>query len=130
MIYLRLAWRNLWRNKRRTSITVGSMFFAVLLAIVMYAILEGVYGNMIRNMAGFTTGYLQVHSKGYWEDKNLDGAMRYDDAMIEQLEGIKGISTAMPRVESFALASTGLSSSPAILMGIDVKREDKVNHLG
>ena len=130
MIYLRLAWRNLWRNKRRTSITVGSMFFAVLLAIVMYAILEGVYGNMIRNMAGFTTGYLQVHSKGYCEDKNLDGAMRYDDAMIEQLEGIKGISTAMPRVESFALASTGLSSSPAILMGIDVKREDKVNHLG
>jgi putative ABC transport system permease protein len=130
MIYVRLAWRNLWRNKRRTSITVGSMFFAVLLAIVMYAILEGVYGNMIRNMAGFTTGYLQVHSKGYWEDKNLDGAMHYNDAMVEQLEAIKGISTAMPRVESFALASTGISSSPAILMGIDVAREDRVNHLG
>ncbi len=129
MIYLKLAWRNLWRNKRRTFITVGSMFFAVLFAIIMFAILQGVYGNMISNMAGFTTGYIQVHGKGYWEDKNLDMAIPYDEALITSIEETKGVTIAMPRIESFALASTGSSSSPAMLMGIDIAREDRVNNL-
>ena len=129
MIYLKLAWRNLWRNRRRTFITVGSLFFAVLLAIVMFALLEGVYGNMIRNMAGFTTGYLQVHGNGYWEEKDLDLAIPVDEALIDKLDQTKGITGVMPRIESFALASTGEVSSPVMLMGIDPVREDAVNNL-
>lgn len=129
MIYLKIAWRNLWRNRRRTMITVGSVFFAVLFAVVMFAILQGVYGNMIRNMAGFTTGFLQVHQKGYWDDKVLDNAMTLDDALLQQLESVDDITYTMPRIESFALMSTGDKSSPAMLMGIDPDREDAVNNL-
>jgi putative ABC transport system permease protein len=129
MIYLKIAWRNIWRNKRRTGITVGSVFFAVLLAVVMFAILQGVYGNMVRNMAGFTTGFVQVHQKGYWDDKVLDNAMTLEDDLLNILESTGDITHTMPRIESFALMSTGDKSSPAMLMGIDPSREDAVNNL-
>jgi len=129
MIYFKIAWRNLWRNKRRTFITVGSMFFAVLFAVIMFAILEGVYGNMVRNMAGFTTGYLQVHGNGYWEDKVLDNAIVVDEELYKKVEAVKGITDIMPRIESFALISTGEKSAPAMMMGIDPESEDAVNNL-
>ena len=75
---------------------MGSLFFAVLLAIVMFALLEGVYGNMIRNMAGFTTGYRQVHGNGYWEEKDLDLAIPVDEALIDKLDQTKGITGVAP----------------------------------
>ena len=66
---LKLAWRNIWRNKRRTFITMGSVFFAVILATLMMSMKEGVYKRMIDSMVGSYTGFIQIHTNGYWEEK-------------------------------------------------------------
>ncbi len=74
MMLLRMAWLNIWRNRRRTLITAGSVFFAVLLATIMRAATLGVYDNMIDNFVTFSSGYVQVHQKGYWEDRSIDNS--------------------------------------------------------
>ena len=73
-MYLILAWRNIWRNKRRSIITIASITFAVFIACVMRSMQLGSYNRMISNAAQFFTGYIQVHEKGYWKDKTVSGA--------------------------------------------------------
>ncbi|MBC6491992.1 ABC transporter permease [Flavihumibacter stibioxidans] len=129
MIYLRMAWRNIWRNARRTWITVASIFFAVILATLMFSLLEGVYVNMIRNVVSFSTGYLQVHEKGYWEDKSIEHVFTADSASARLIENTDGITAMVPRIENFALASTGNQTSGAMVLGIDPEKENTVTGL-
>jgi hypothetical protein len=70
--YFKLAWRNIWRNKRRTLITIASVFFALWLALIMRAMQVGSYGHMADGIVEAFTGSLQVHGYGYWDDRTLD----------------------------------------------------------
>lgn len=64
-----LARRNIWRNKRRTLITAASIFFAVFFAVIMRSMQLGTYAEMIKNVVSSYTGHIQIHKKGYWNDK-------------------------------------------------------------
>ena len=70
--YFKLAWRNIWRNRRRTIITAASIFAAIFFALIMRAFQLGSYGNMIDNIVQTYTGDIQIHAKGYWEDRSID----------------------------------------------------------
>lgn len=118
----RLAWRNIWRNKRRTSITVASILFAVLFSSLMDSIQKGAWNNMIRNVVNFHTGYIQVHQKGYWDEQTLDLAFPYKGDSIHG----SGILNTLPRLESFALASTGVNTMGVMATGIDPEAEDQM----
>jgi len=61
--YFLLAWRNLWRNKRRTLIASASIFFAVIFALLMRSMQEGSYDYMVDASVSMYTGYIQVHAK-------------------------------------------------------------------
>jgi len=129
MIYLKLAWRNIWRNKRRTLITVASVFFAVILSIIMRGLVEGVYSNMVKNIAAFSTGYIQVHKKGYWEEKNIDNSFAGDPGLFNKVNSVDNVKAIVPRIETFALASTGNNTAGVILLGIDPSKENQINEL-
>ena len=119
----KLAWRNIWRNKRRSYLTIGSIMFAVILAIFMRSMQLGSYDNMIDNSVRFYTGHIQIHQKGYWDDKVLDNSMATDSSLLESLTQIEGVTDVVPRVESFILAAYGSKTRGSLIMGIDPKAE-------
>lgn len=123
MLYLNLAWRNIWRNKRRTIITMLSIIVAVFLAAVMRSMQEGQYQDMIENTVGTFTGYIQVHAQGYWDDKTLDNTFVATDSVHAIIEEEPSVQEVVPRIESFALAAGQNQSRPAMVMGIDVQAE-------
>ncbi len=84
--YIKLAWRNLWRNKKRTLIAAASVFFAVLLALLMRSMQTGYYDYMIDASVRMYTGYIQVHGKDYWEKKSLDESMVLDQKHLTELK--------------------------------------------
>lgn len=129
MIYLLMAWRNIWRNRRRTWITIASIFFAVILSTLMWAILEGVYTNMVRNVVAFSTGYLQVHAKGYQENRNLDYVFKAEPSLVQRIRTTEGVSHIAPRIEQFVFASSGSQTSGALLMGVDPALENSITSL-
>lgn len=129
-IYFKMAWRNLWRNKRRTAITLGSIFFAVILATLMMSIKEGTYDNMIKTSAGDFNGYVQIHQEGYWEEKSLDYSFEWNDSIQTALNSIEAIKSALPRIESFALAATDSLTRPSLVYGIDPELENEHHQLG
>ena len=128
-MYLILAWRNIWRNKRRSYITIGSITFAVLLACVMRSMQLGSYERMIENAARFYTGYIQIHQKGYWDEKIIDNSFVYDESLIELVESNAGVEAVVPRVESFALASYGQKTKGSLIIGVDPDKENTLTRV-
>jgi ABC-type lipoprotein release transport system permease subunit len=61
---LKIAWRNVWRNKRRTFITAAAIFFAVLFSVIAESFNRGIFDGMIDNTVRFYSGYGQVLKKG------------------------------------------------------------------
>lgn len=130
MLYLKMAWRNLWRNKKRTLIAAASIFFAVFLAVVMSAMTSGSHEYMINAAVRFTTGHLQIHGKGYWEKRSLDESMEYDSALVKAADELPAVMHVVPRFESFALISHGNVTKVSPVTGIDPRREDAMTSLG
>lgn len=127
---LRLAWRNLWRNKRRTLITVASIFFGVLIATVMSSMQEGSYSSMINNIVKFYSGYIQIQDEDYWESKTINNTFVPTDTLINRIKSVKEITLYTPRLESFALASSEEITRGSAVIGIDPAREKEVMDIG
>lgn len=127
MLYLKLAWRNIWRNKRRTLITMASVVMAVLLASVMNSMQLGQYDQMIDNTVGSFTGHIQIHAQGYWDEQRLDNSFEIDSALLEKIASRAGISAAVPRLDSYALAAGRDRSRAAMVLGIDVEAEQRLS---
>jgi len=128
-MYLTLAWRNIWRNKRRSIITIVSITFAVLLASVMRSMQLGSYERMVDNAAQFFTGYIQVHQNGYWDDKMLDNSFENSPELLATIGATEGVEVAVPRIESFALAAFGTKTKGSLVMGIDPDKENLLTHV-
>jgi len=124
-----LAWRNIWRNKRRTIITLSSIFFAVLLALFMRSMQLGSYGNMIKNSVESYSGYIQIHEPGYWENKSINKLLTNNDSLKEVINAKSTIDYFIPRLETFALAATDSLSKGVIVIGTDPVAENRMTHL-
>ena len=123
---LKIAWRNLWRNKRRTIITVASIFFGVILSTLMSSMQEGSYSSMVENVVKFYSGYLQVQNEEYWDNKTINNTFEPTEDLYKKINNTKGVIHVAPRLESFALASSLDITRGAMLFGIDPEKEEYV----
>ena len=126
--YLKLAWRNLWRNKRRTLITSASIFFGVVLSAVMSSMQEGSYAQYIKTIVTSYSGYIQVHQRGYWEDKVINNTLEYS-AIEPKIAEVKEVTLFTPRLENFALAASADITKGVMVIGISPQKEDLITNL-
>jgi putative ABC transport system permease protein len=125
----KLTWRNLWRNRRRTIITMASVTFAVLLAILMQSFQKGVFDNLVKNVVSFYYGYVQVHATGYWNEQVLDNSFAFNDTLFNQLKQQPHVKEVVPRIETFVLASVGNNTKGCMLVGADLEKENNLSGL-
>ena len=129
MNYLTIAWRNLWRNKRRTFITVASIFFGVLLATLMNSLQDGTYENMIDMMVKLSSGYLQVQDAEFRENRSINNIFYPDDDLLEKLQSVDNVTTVAKRLESFALISSGPNTRGGAVIGIEPGKDQETSNL-
>lgn len=129
MWILQLAWKNLWRNKSRTAITMASIFFAVVLSVLTSSLKTGIFDNLIKNVVSFYSGYVQVHKAGYWEEQLLDNSFAASPQLEKTILAQTEITGVTPRLESFALASAEMNTKGCLVVGIDPAKEDRLTHL-
>lgn len=125
----KLAWRNTWRNRRRTYITMASIVFAVLLAILLNSVKEGILFRMQENVVSVYTGAIQVHKKGYWEEQTLDNTMAHDSTVMNALLAHTSVQEVVGRLESFMLAASGTYTKASMVVGIEPEKEHLVTSL-
>ncbi|MEY3369237.1 MAG: hypothetical protein RI973_2392 [Bacteroidota bacterium] len=124
-----LAWRNLWRNRSRTLITMASVWCAVVLAAFSMSLQQGAFNNLIANVVSFYSGYLQVQHVAYWEEQTLENSFEGEGSLQDSLQRLPGISAVAPRIQAFALASAGEKTKGCLVAGIDPQAEDSVTQL-
>lgn len=127
--YITMAWRNIWRNKRRSLITIASILFAVFFSILMRGFQLGSYQNMVDNVVQAYTGYIQVFDRQYQSDKIIENTLLIGDGVISKIEQTENVTMALPRLESFALASSGNQTKGVLVIGTDPEKDDQLTHL-
>ncbi len=129
-MYLKLAWRNIWRNKRRTMITVSSIMFAVVFALFVESLERGAGDLFIDNMTRFHTGFIQIQDYRYEDEPSLDNAFFYENSFSERIDGNDShIAFTVPRIETFMLAAGAEQTRGAIVLGTDLSGENRLNNL-
>lgn len=124
---IKMAWRNIWRNKKRTFLTMFSIFLAVFLSLFTRSMQVGSYSNMISNAVKLSTGYIQIHAKDYWEKKSINETFADSDSLYKILNDDSNISFSIPRLESFALASSGSHTKGTLVIGTEPLLENELN---
>lgn len=124
-----LAWRNLWRNKKRTLITAASLFFAVFFALVMRSFQLGTYNKMYSDVIQSYSGYLQLQNPAYLDEPTLDNGFTVDTDLVSRIEQDPNVEIVVPRLESFALAAAGNRTQGVMVIGMDPDNDNKALNL-
>jgi len=128
-ITLRLAWRNLWRQPRRTWLTTGAMVFSNVLLVFMISLQFGMYRMMIDNSLQAFTGHLQVQAPGYKDDRKIRQSVPAAAALAAELREGLGLETVAARAAGFALASSEERSYGIQVYGIQPDFEPRVSSI-
>ena len=128
-IDLKMAWRNIWRNPRRTILTVLAIAFACVLLIFMLSFQFGSYDTMINASVKINTGHLQIQAPGYHQNKKMRLVIP-DPAPLKQLLGSMPLVEAYTcRARAFTLVSSDKRSYGAMVVGVEPETEEKVSTL-
>ena len=129
MWVFKLAWKNMWRNRHRTIVTMSAISFAVILSIVTSSLKDGVFNNLVKNVVSFYTGYIQVHKQGYWDEQILDNSFEETDSLNQKFKNETNVKAVTSRLESFALASSEDITKGCLVIGIQPESENQITLL-
>ena len=125
-----LAWRNIWRQKHRTVLSLSSIALAAMSTVFLLSLQLGVYATMKQNVLHLIDGYAQVQPPGYSDDPDLRKIIADPAAVMARLDAVPGVTASAPRGESYAILSFASRSYGAAVVGVDPEREPKVTTLG
>jgi putative ABC transport system permease protein len=128
-IILRMAWRNLWRHKRRTWLTVVAMIFSNLLLVFMISLQFGSYRMMIDNTLKSYIGHMQVQREGYNDDPKIRNSFDNIVTLADDIRKRIDSDTVAARGVAFAMTSSKQRSYGLQIIGVEPQYETKVSTL-
>ena len=128
-IVLRLAWRNLWRQPRRTWLTIAAMVFSNVLLVFMVSLQVGMYGLMIDNTLKSFTGHMQVQAPGFKDEQKMRQVVPDVVDLAAELRRDLGDASVAARAQAFALASSEDRSFGIAVFGIQPDFEPEVSSI-
>jgi len=121
---LLMAWRNLWRNRRRTLITLASIAFGVLLVSTMSGIANYKYSEMIGESTRMGQGHVSIEARGYLADPSLKLRLDRVSDLRRQLLALPGVQAAYPRLMGPALFATAARDIGGPFVAVDPALEN------
>ena len=128
-IETKMAWRNIWRNPRRTILTVCAITFASVLLVFMLSFQFGSYETMINTSVKISTGHLQVQAEKYQEKKSIRFVIPDPRAIGEIVDQIPEVAAYTFRGQAFSLISSKDRTYGVVVTGIDPVKEANVSRL-
>src|ERR1019366_5733955 len=120
---LRLAWRNLWRNPRRTVIAMAAIGLGYAMLLFVACLMAGLRQQMIETGTGLLLSDIEVHAPGYYPDRPIEqtlGGRRGTDVstLVAAIVAAPEVQAASPRAYAYGLVSGTHQSVGAQLLGV------------
>jgi len=125
-----LAWRNLWRNHRRTAIMVTAISIGVWAMIFMTALMRGMVNDMVRDGIRALPGQVQIHHPDFRDDPSVNNLLPLTDTEISRFFAAAEIESWASRVKVPAVISSERESRGVTLFGVDPLQEQSISALG
>jgi len=122
-----MAWRNLWRYRRRTLVTVAAMTLALLIMVLYTSLVEGYLRDLERNIVDIELGDIQIVAPDYRNNPSIYRRIENPEQLVAQIHD-RGLR-ASTRLIGGGLAAAGESSAGVMLKGIDVEQDAAVSEI-
>jgi ABC-type lipoprotein release transport system permease subunit len=119
----RMAWRNLWRNPRRTSLALAAIGLSLALVLVYDGALRAYADWMRETITGPLLGHVQVHAPGWRKDRAMDRTLRGTEEALAAVRAAPGVASASARVYAPALAALGEEGFAVLVLALDPAAE-------
>lgn len=123
----KLAWKNIWRNKTRTSVFLMAAFFGFAMALFTLNLMKSISQQRLDDAKNLQTSDLQIHKNGFQEDKDITLFMPKADYVIQQLEKTNNVEIVAKRISSNAVAASPENSIGCEVKGVVPSTEGKIS---
>jgi putative ABC transport system permease protein len=128
MNVFKMAWRNVWRNRRRSIVTIAAMTLALCVEILYSGLVTGYLQGMEDDVLDLEVGDMQVFAGDYLDKPSIYTAIKNPDALLAQLDEMGYPASA--RLLGGGLAAADGFSAGVALRGVDVAQDAKVTQIG
>ncbi len=128
MVIYKIAFRNIFRQKRRSTLTALTMLGGFVLAAVAIGWADGAYNHIINMFTRNRLGHIQIHAKGYLDKPSLYNNIDHVEKLGKRIMQVEGVEAWSPRLYSAGLASVGEKSTAVRIIGVDPERENTATH--
>ena len=120
-----MAWRNLWRNRRRTMITLSAIVFGVFLSVIMMAMQDQNWADMIRLAARLGAGHVTLQHPEYLDSPTLSRPVAGTDGLKRLASGNPRVIRVVERITGFNMLSTARENVGAGFLAVSPENEDE-----
>ncbi len=126
---IKLAWRNVWRNKLRTSIMMGAMVCGLMGVIAMIGFMNGLVDSMIKNAIAWQTSHLQLHQQTYLVNPELIDTIPQPQLLTDALTQHPGVKAVSERFLVDGMVASARSTRGVRINGINIDQEERITPL-
>jgi len=125
----KIAWRNIWRNRRRSLIIISSMVVGYAALIFMDSLMTGMIRQMLSNQIGTYTAHIEIHRTGYMDNPIIQNFIPEPGGIKKVLDADGDVTSYCERVLTFGMISSASASAGVTIVGIEPGNEKKVTTL-
>ncbi|MBY7701108.1 ABC transporter permease [Vibrio harveyi] len=126
---VKLAWRNLWRNKLRTSIMLGAMVFGLMGVVAMMGFMNGLVDSMIKNAISWQTSHLQIQQKSYLVNPELKDVIPDANEISKVLVSNREVKAISERFLADGMIASARSTRGIRINGVNIDQEQNITPL-
>ncbi|MBI4831750.1 MAG: ABC transporter permease [Candidatus Lindowbacteria bacterium] len=126
---IRIAWRNLGRNKRRTLLAIGAIALGQTTLVFVNGLMGGSFNNMMEAVTGPLVGHVQIHHPKWREERAVDLTVGDISQLSDEIRALPTVRSVLPRIYAPALSASGerkdqpAEAEPAVVVGVDAEGE-------
>jgi len=120
---LKLAWRNLWRNRTRTWLSTLVIAIGLVAMIFMDTMMVGMNTNMVKNATDSLMGHAQMHALGFRDEQDVKLTINDLDQALLQLEKHPDLKARSLRIVTQSMLTSSGGGEPVLSLGVDPEEE-------